>query len=114
MSLTNAPYHLTLNMQTKKNQHVTICFEKDTISELFSELLRARGIKTRIITSLNEAQGETKIITEPQYMPKLPNEYKLECLIVGNKESLKGLPGVQLSRPLTEQKIEAAFSRFLD
>ena len=61
----------------------------------------------------NQAQGETKIITEPQYMPLVPEVYRTECLIVGNKESLKSCDGIKLSRPLTEQKIETAIAALL-
>lgn len=93
---------------------VSICFEEEEINHLFSELLRSRGVATRILKSVDEANGETKVITEPQYFPRIPADYKNSCLIVGNKESLKGLTGVHLSRPLTEFKIESAIESFLD
>ena len=100
--------------KSKLSQHVSICFEEDSINVLFSELLRSRGVATRIVQSPKEAQGETKIITEPQYMPLIPENYKTDCLIVGNKESLKTCSGIKLSRPLTEQKIESAIAELLD
>lgn len=92
---------------------VSICFEEAEINILFSELLRSRGVPTRILPSVKEAAGNTKIITEPQYFPNIPESYKTSCLIVGNKDSLKGLSGVLLSRPLTESKIEMAIEKFL-
>lgn len=93
---------------------VSICFAEEEINHLFSELLRSRGVPTRILQHVSEANGETKVITEPQYFPQIPDSYKQSCLIVGNKESLKGLTGVLLSRPLTEFKIETAIESFLD
>jgi hypothetical protein len=99
--------------KSKLAQHVSICFEEESINILFSELLRSRGVATRIVGSPKEANGETKIITEPQFMPLVPEVYKTECLVVGNKESLKACDGIKLSRPLTEQKIETAISELL-
>ncbi len=99
---------------TDKQPVVSIYFEETEINLLFSELLRAKGLRTRILSSAEEADGFTKIITEPQYFPDLPAPYKKDCLVVGNKESLKGISGVHLSRPLTEAKIEQALLEFLD
>lgn len=93
---------------------ISICFEEEEINHLFSDLLRSRGVRTRILSDVREADGETKIITEPQYFPNLAEAYRTSCLIVGNKETLRGLSGVLLSRPLTEAKIEFAIETFLD
>lgn len=93
---------------------VSIYFAEAEINLLFSELLRAKGLRTRILSSVSEADGHTKIITEPQYFPDLPEIYQGTCLVVGNKDSLKGINGVHLSRPLTEAKIEQALAEFLD
>jgi hypothetical protein len=105
-------------MNKNKNLTISICFEEDTITELFSALLRAKGVKTRVVNSPKELSEKdinsgTKIITEPQYIPLVPEVLKYECMVVGNKESLKGLPGITLSRPLTEQKIELAIEDLL-
>lgn len=92
---------------------VSIYFEEEEINQLFSELLRSKGVKTRVLGSLEELSGATRIVTEPQYFPQLPSAYKGSCLLVGNKESLKGLSGVHLPRPLTESKVESAIDAFL-
>lgn len=98
----------------EKQPLVSIYFEETEINLLFSELLRAKGLRTRILSSVTEADGPTKIITEPQYFPELPAMYQRNCLVVGNKDCLKGMSGVHLSRPLTEAKIEQALAEFLD
>jgi len=92
---------------------VSICFADPTINDLFSALLEARGVKTAIVTTVDQAPKETKIITEPQFFPQLDAERHNACLVVGNKESLKNLNVLSLSRPLTEEKIETALAQFL-
>ena len=100
-------------MSKLQSQVVTICFEEDIINNLFSELLRSRGVATRIVTSPNEISHSLKVITEPQFAPLIPDALQNECMVVGNKESLKTCRGVRLARPLTEQKIESAITEFL-
>lgn len=103
-----------MTRQNSKNTVISICFAEPEINNLFSELLRSKGMKTRIVDSVQQVSGETKIVTEPQFFPEIPTAYRNECLIVGNKDSLKGLTGVTLSRPLTEDKIEFALQQFLE
>lgn len=92
---------------------VCICFEDETINEIFSALLEARGIHTRILSDIQEAGQNSKVITEPQYFPKLDPTCQTKCLLVGNKDRLSGTSALALSRPLTEEKIEQALSQFL-
>ena len=92
---------------------VCIYFEDESINAIFSELLEARGIHTRILAAANEMQGQTRIITEPRYFPYVDESSYCRCLVIGNKESLRGLTAVTLSRPLTEEKIETALRQFL-
>ncbi|MBN8549547.1 MAG: hypothetical protein J0M12_09550 [Deltaproteobacteria bacterium] len=92
---------------------VSICFADPMINHLFSELLEARGVKTAIVPTIEAAARETKIITEPQFFPDIETTRHGECLVVGNKESLKSLNVLSLSRPLTEEKIESALEQFL-
>jgi len=80
------------------------------IGELFSELLKSRGISTRILSRPEEFSELAPHITEPQFFRAAASA---RCLVVGNKETLKGLDAVILSRPLTEEKIEQALSEFL-
>jgi len=81
---------------------------------MFADLLRAIGVQAQILDSINQLQAETRIITEPQFLPRLRPEQAEKCLIVGNKGVLEGLPVQSLSRPLTEEKIETALSQFLN
>ena len=92
---------------------VSILFEDRVITHLFSELLKVRGVETKIISDISQVTGETRIITEPQYFPEIPNELQNKCLIVGDKEAVKELPTASLERPLTEDKIENALLDFL-
>jgi hypothetical protein len=92
---------------------VSICFADEDITMLFAELIRAQGVKTSVVESLESISGETRVITEPRFLKALPAEYRSTCLVVGNKESLKGLDVLSLSRPLTEEKVEAALAAFL-
>lgn len=80
---------------------------------LFAELMRAQGVNPSVLETLDNLSGETRVITEPRFYRALPETYRSTCLVVGNKESLKGLTGHALSRPLTEEKIEAAIDAFL-
>lgn len=92
---------------------VSIHFAEPFISTLFSELLKARGVATCIVESVEAAAEGSPIITEPQFFPRIPCERRSECLIVGNKDTLRGLDAHLLSRPLTEEKVEAALAEFL-
>ena len=92
---------------------VSILFEDQVITHLFSELLKVRGVATQVLASVDDVQSETRIITEPQYFPEIPTELQNKCLIVGDKEAVEDLPTASLERPLTEEKIEAALFAFL-
>lgn len=92
---------------------VCVCFENGLISALFADLLEGRGVKTRVLTDIAECRGEARIITESQYYPLLPTSCRDTCLVVGNREVLKGITALTLAQPLTEEKIEEALSRFL-
>ena len=93
--------------------HVAVLFEEPEINCLISELISARGIKTRIITDTTDVQENEKLATEPQFLRGLNPDKKATCLVIGNKESLLGLPGIKLTRPLTENKIQQALEEFL-
>ena len=93
---------------------VSICFQDEDINFLFSELLEVRGVKTKILADAASLVHETKIITEPIFFPMISPEVQKKCLIVGNKDALLGLDAICLSRPLTEEKIEAALQLLID
>ena len=92
---------------------VSICFEDDGINQLFADLFEVRGVKTHILRNILEFMGDTKLVTEPQFYSLLGEEHRSKCLLVGNKEALKGLHAISLSRPLTEVKVESALNQFL-
>lgn len=94
-------------------KEVSICFADPTITYLFSELLQARGVQTQIVEDPASLSDVARVITEPQFFSRVPASARSYCLVVGNKDSLKGLEALQLSRPLTEEKIETALASFL-
>lgn len=98
---------------TPRQLPVAIHFQDEVISELFSELLEARGVRTWIVEALDALPAELRVVTEPQFLPLLNEEARSRCLLVGNKDSLKGLEVLSLSRPLTEEKVETALEKFL-
>lgn len=95
---------------------VCVCFHEHLISCLFADLLEARGVPTKIVNHLTDPCQVSKIITEPQYFATLPPDQQRHCLVVGTPESLapytkKGAN--TLSRPLSEEKIDAALAQLL-
>lgn len=92
---------------------VYVCFEDEMIAYLFSCLIEGRGLRSFLVASPDECREGFRIITESKFYPKLAPEQRRRCLIVSNQDGVR-VPGINLSRPLTEDKIEAAFSKFLD
>lgn len=92
---------------------VCILFSDGVINELFAELLSVRGVDACIVHSMEGVPENARIITEPHFFPEIPPTMRHHCLIVGNREALKGLPTYALSRPLTEEKIETALGQLL-
>ncbi len=92
---------------------IEICFNEPAISYLFAELVEAQGFSAIILEDITKASKETSIITEPFLFDRLPDLNPKRCMIVCEN----GAPGmkdaVQLVRPLSEEKIERAFSAFL-
>lgn len=92
---------------------VALLFADHQITELFSELLQSRGIRTRAITSTELLPPESRIITEPQFLSTLTPAARSRCLVVGASADLCD-PGIlSLSRPLTEEKVEFALRQLL-
>ncbi len=92
---------------------VSVCFADEAINEIFCALLEAQGVKTTIVRDIRLASTETRVITEPQYLPHLKTSLKESCLVVGNIDPRVPQGTLLLARPLTEEKIETALSRFL-
>ena len=93
---------------------IAVFFEDRKINLLISGLLNARGVRTRIITSTEDLSAMDKVITEPQYFPRLGARSRKHCLLIGNREAVEGANAITLTRPLTEEKIEQAMAEFLD
>lgn len=105
---------MTINdSQEHSPPKVGVYFQDEDINILFCDLLRAQGIETNILSALDAAQTNTRIVTEPIYFPQLSPEQQSRCLVVGNKEALKTVTALSLSRPLTEEKIFSALRQFL-
>ena len=100
-------------VNSRENLEVTVLFGEPDINLLFSELLRTRGVTTSIVDSPAAVNPSTKVITEPQFYSRLNPEIQKHCLVVGNKDALREVHALSLSRPLTEEKIEEALSKFL-
>lgn len=92
---------------------VHICFEDETINEIFSQLLEARGYRTKILAQIEDLKDGAHVITEPRFFHKLDKTCHERCLVIGNKDALRSITALSLSRPLTEEKIEQALSQFL-
>lgn len=104
---------------TAANSSVAVCFADPNITHLFASLLEAKGVHSRVVNNLEQCGLETKIITEPMMLPMKLEKYRARLLVVGNME-LEGDRKngedwniVTLTRPLTEEKIEACLERFL-
>ncbi len=92
---------------------VAICFRDLCITELFSSLLEARGMKTEVLYEIEELKGNAKVITEPIFFEKLPKRYHDKCLVIGNTLPPGAPQTHHITRPLTEEKIEAALGELL-
>ena len=96
-----------------RNDTVTVCFIDPAIQALFTDLLAARGVRTLALREIHELASDTKIITEPYFLPDLPTSVLAKCLVVGKTDDPVSSPAFCLTRPLTEQKIEAALAQLL-
>lgn len=92
---------------------VAVCFLDPDVTAIFAALLEARGIPARILESICDFNGDTKIITEPIYFPLIDRDKQDKCLVVGHKEALSKVTAQTLCQPLTEDKIELALINFL-
>jgi hypothetical protein len=92
---------------------VSVCFADRRIGELFIELLRARGVCAESIEDFGVLAAETRIITEPSFLPALPQCLLPRTLLVGNCSPASAGTALVLTRPLTEDKVERALRSFL-
>ena len=93
---------------------VHICFEDPGISCLFAHLLESRGIEVILAHDLSQLLPGTKIVTEPRMLRRSSGSFSEDdILLVANDNSIDGLSGILLLRPLTEEKVEHALDAFL-
>ena len=81
---------------------------------LFSHLLQAFGQTAVPLQSVEQADPEWRMVTEPLYFGELSDSQKSSCLVVGSEDSVKDLEVETLTQPLTEEKIESALTNFLE
>ncbi len=92
---------------------VSVLFSDSDVASIFAELLEAQGAEVSFLSSSAQLTGKTRIVTEPRYFPEIsPDQYR-HCLIVGNREAVKGLPTLALARPLTEESVEQALAKLM-
>jgi hypothetical protein len=92
---------------------VAVCFQDDSINMLFSALLEAHGVEAIIVGNIEAVPTDVRIITEPQYFPKLNQDLRKNCLLVANANTKENLQVPILTRPLTEEKVESAIKHLL-
>lgn len=92
---------------------IVICFRDEEISYLFAELVEAEGYPTRIVSDLATVTDETHVILESSLIESLPTHLTNSCLVVGDSATRVPISAVPLLRPLSEDKIDLAFSQFL-
>lgn len=92
---------------------VVILIEDRDIAQLFSDLIDALGSRTQIANDVASIPGGSKVVTEPRLFSKLPPEFQVRALVIGDKQSLDGIEAICLERPLTESKIDQALAAFL-
>jgi hypothetical protein len=92
---------------------IAICFRDPEISYLFAELVEAEGYRTEIVTDVDTLSRSTKVITESSLVDSLPTPGSNDYLVIGDSPSRVPATAVPLIRPLSEDKIDSAFSKFL-
>ncbi len=97
-----------------KETQIYILFEDEDVRLVFSELLEALGRKTQIINNPSGLPENASVVTEPAFYKDLLPIQRAKSLVIGNKNALTNIETPTLSRPLTEEKIEAALATFED
>jgi hypothetical protein len=97
---------------------VTILFHDPEINSIFAALVEGGDVVTSVPAAVPYAISHgtaknTKIITEPDYLPMIPKELHGSCLVVGPAEQVRNLDTQTLSQPLTEEKVERALVALL-
>ena len=87
---------------------VSVLFADQEISEIFCELLNARGANSHIVSDITQISECRHLITEPAYAKQIEVLPGTRCLIVGNTSDSSDNSNLYLSRPLTEEKIDLA------
>ncbi|NMC63161.1 MAG: hypothetical protein GYA55_08325 [SAR324 cluster bacterium] len=91
---------------------VCILFEDPAIKKIFAQLIASRGFQPKEINDIEEIIPNSKVISEANYFIHLDRETQNRCLVVGDNTAITNLAPVSLTRPLTEEKVEAALEEF--
>lgn len=112
--MSNLSDNSSQNQIPKREQTIGILFFNHAISLLFSELLNSRGIEAVQISDPIDCSNYHKVITEDSYIKYLSEDLLSKSIIVGSCEFIDSNKVHQLTRPLTEEKIESALRYLLE
>ena len=93
---------------------VGVLFTEEAIAELFATLVSQRGVRVTLLNPEESGPSETRIITEPCFLPDLSKAQIAQCLLVADPHDSTTTCATVLTRPLTAAKIERALAQFLD
>lgn len=93
---------------------VGILFRDSDVASIFAEIFEAQGATVCFLTEGDKYQEDTRIVTEPHFLPSIPPSLYARCLVVGHREAVKNLPTLSLARPLTEESVENAIAALLE
>jgi hypothetical protein len=94
----------------KKDTAVYILFDDLNISNALASLVLSHGCTAKEIDRLPLLKTSDRLITESQYANQLNTLQLEQTLVVGNQKNSFPL---ELTRPLTEEKIERALEKLL-
>lgn len=102
---------------TTQNKLIGILFAEEQISLLFAELVKARGGKVVLLDSASGSLSDYEgLITEPRIYNRINQEnpkIDKKFLVVGNSDLDFQSNAINLSRPLTEEKVEQALTELM-
>ncbi len=99
---------------TKNLKPVCVHFANPDITALFSELFECHGVKTVKYTKVSEIPVSLPLVTEPMILNSLSKASERICLLVGDRDSLKGHNSITIEQPLTVPKIERSIRNFIE
>lgn len=107
------PHRHNKEYSTPSESTVCILFEDPSINKIFAQLLISRGFQPRIVNDVDEIEEHEKIISEANFFVCLDPSAQERCMIVGESNGLENIAPICLTRPLTEEKVEAALAELV-